>query len=163
MRKVPFALALTLLASVALAQAPARPGAELRFATLGSSGGMQGTAFLPIPWSAVRAVPTSGRCTGRLEIKGRGLRGFVREVTFDVPAGLRVGDHTIGTACDQVAVKIKIEDGTEAAGTGTLHVTTASTTGPVRFEFDLEFQPIVRGSALPMTGHVIVPAAPAAP
>src|SRR5688572_10026975 len=125
------ALALVLAVPV-LAQAP-RPGADLRFATLGSSGGLQGSAFLPIAPSDVRALARTATCPrARIEARARGLRGMVRELRFSLPDVSTAGTVTIGTACDQATVKAKLEDGSEVEGTGTLEVTRVERTGPIK-------------------------------
>ena len=154
-------LLLVLIALPAVAQAP-RPGAELRFATLGSSGGMQGTAFLPIAPSDVRPAPRTPGCTvARFDVRARGLRGLIRELKLSLPDVSSPGEVQIGAGCDQATVTAKLDDGTEVEGTGSVRVTALPRGGSIKLELDLTWSPRVRGQVLPMTGHIVVPAPPA--
>ncbi len=151
---------LVLVCAPVTAQAP-RPGASLSFATLGSSGGMQGSAFLPIAPSDVRPRPADGTCpNARLEIRARGLRGFVRDLRVTMPDVASAGAITIGAGCTEATVRAKLEDGAEVTGAGTLRVTRVSTSGPVKLELALDWAPRVGGTTLPMTGQLVVPAPP---
>lgn len=151
-------LALALLTSLpAVAQAP-RPGAELRFATLGSTGGMQGSAFLPIAPSDVRTRPRDATCPApRVAIRARGLRGLVRNLEIVLPDVRSPGTLPIGSACDQASVVARLEDGSEVTGEGSVHVRSVDAEGATRYVLDLEWSPRVRGERLPMSGHVVVP------
>lgn len=153
-------LTLVLVCAPATAQAP-RPGASLSFATLGSSGGMQGSAFLPIAPSDVRPRAADATCpNARLEIRARGLRGFVRDLRVTMPDVSSAGTLDIGAGCTEATVRAKLEDGAEVTGAGTVRVTRVFTNGPVKLELALDWAPRVGNATLPMTGQLVVPAPP---
>jgi hypothetical protein len=123
---------------------------------------MQGTAFLPIAPSDVRPAPRTQQCAvPRIDVRARGLRGLVRELRLSLPDVASPGEVQIGTGCDQATVKAKLDDGAEVEGSGNVRVTHVPREGSIKLELDLTWSPRVRGQALPMTGHIVVPAPPA--
>lgn len=122
-------LALLALASAVSAQTP-RLGVRVQLAQMSSSGGLSGSAFVPVPPSATSFA--AGECptttaTGRLP---RGPMRMIRVVIS--------GPHTtrgveLGTACGQAQLSIELEDGTTlVAERGTLRLEVDRAAGRMR-------------------------------
>lgn len=121
MRHARRSLALCAATVLALAVAPAgaqspRPGIRVRIGQIASGGGLSGSAFLPLPPSAVSAAPLrAGGCAGtRITGHARLPRGPVRAVAIALhlaPASRRVAIASAEPGCEGATLRLELEDG----------------------------------------------------
>lgn len=137
---------------------PSRMGVHIRFASVGSAGGLQGNAFLPVVSDDIDYSPDGG-CGGRpkLTFSGKLRRGPVRMVKFVVQA--RPQERALVLRdCPHVSMEMTLENGgTLTATDGWVQVANAipgAVTANFRAAYMLNGEPIV------VNGTYILPLMP---
>lgn len=160
MKSLRIGLALTL---AALLSAPflssssaqsARAGLHLQFATLSSTGGLRGEAFLPISGRHIesRSRPEAPPCASgpELSFESRHPSAYVRSVRVSLRGD--GSSFTIGaSSCPTAILEATLEDGTVLkAGKGSVKIDRSK---PGEISGELEWTPIHEKEPLPFRGN----------
>jgi len=142
-----------------------RHGVRVHYTSLGSAGGLEGRAFLPVSTQGVAENAPTSACPGvrRLNIQAALTRGPLRGLRLDVPS-TKNGRVLLSAACDGAAIEAKLEDGSLLnGGRGYIEVQSEPSAADGTFRGTFALTTDLRGVPLTLEGSFVVPRAKTPP